>query len=200
MRSSKTLIERFVSRIYIAEDVDDGCHIWTGYTDEDGYGVISANGKNQRAHRVSYVFSNGEIPEGLQIRHTCDNRPCVNPAHLLVGTTQDNTGDMMSRGRHHQSCKTHCSQGHPYDEANTYIRPHDGNRDCIICRKSYKKARRGIWNKDKTHCPQGHEYNHINTYISSDGRRQCNTCRAARDKARNIIAKALRCNTTGDEQ
>jgi hypothetical protein len=64
-----------------------------------GYGLVKISGKRQAAHRASYTLSVGPIPEGLLVRHTCDNRLCINPDHLLVGTNSDNTADMYTRGR-----------------------------------------------------------------------------------------------------
>lgn len=69
---------------------------------ESGYGVIRHGGRNERAHRLAYVHANGlslaDIA-GQQIRHKCDNPPCINPRHLEVGTHADNMHDMFSRGR-----------------------------------------------------------------------------------------------------
>lgn len=78
---------------------DKGCYEWTGYCDKQGYGKITIDSKTCKVHRVSYTLYKGEIPEGMLIRHTCDNKICFNPEHLLVGTHQDNTDDMVSRGR-----------------------------------------------------------------------------------------------------
>ncbi len=78
---------------------NSGCWLWLGPLHPDGYGVSSR--LDQRAHRTSFIISTGRtIPKGLLIRHTCDNPPCVNPAHLLLGTYQDNMDDKMRRGRH----------------------------------------------------------------------------------------------------
>lgn len=63
------------------------------------YGQLYFKGKNYYTHRLSYTIFKGEIPEGLIIRHTCDNPCCVNPRHLILGTKSDNTLDALKRNR-----------------------------------------------------------------------------------------------------
>lgn len=77
-----------------------GCWEWTGTTmQKEDYGIACHRGKRQRAHRLSYMYHKGQIPEGLLICHTCDNPICINPDHLYAGTAKDNSADMVSRGR-----------------------------------------------------------------------------------------------------
>lgn len=127
---------------WVDADVDAPCWRWKGQISNGGYGLMSLTRKGHQrmmsAHRVSYMLLVGPIPDGLTLDHLCRNRWCVNPDHLEAVTLQVN----MSRGAH--ALKTHCPQGHPYDEANTYM--NGSSRDCRACRnarsKAWKKAQR----------------------------------------------------------
>ncbi len=77
-----------------------------------GYGVIQVGRKPAVAHRVAWVLTNGFIPDGLCVLHRCDNRPCVRPTHLFLGTRLDNIQDMVRKGR----------SLHRYGEANPKVK------------------------------------------------------------------------------
>lgn len=78
---------------------ESGCWEFTQSTAKSGYGQISFNGKRGLlVHRVSYAMFNGDIPDGMFVRHTCDNRKCFNPEHLVLGTNADNMQDVRDRG------------------------------------------------------------------------------------------------------
>jgi hypothetical protein len=77
----------------------DECWLWLGSRDGDGYGLVRIEGSTRRAHRVSWQETNGPIPPGKQILHSCDNPPCVNPNHLRPGTNLQNVQDAVSKGR-----------------------------------------------------------------------------------------------------
>jgi hypothetical protein len=91
--------ERFWSKVAIAGD--DDCWTWKASkrSEKTGYGGFEFNKRTVAAHRMAYELTNGPIPDGLLVRHTCDNRMCCNPRHLLVGTKADNGRDMSERGR-----------------------------------------------------------------------------------------------------
>lgn len=89
--------ERFWSKVKKAPG--DGCWEWTGSGPDTGYGNIHVGGRNELTHRYSWALANGEIPRGLCVLHRCDNRKCVRPSHLFLGSKKDNTRDMFFKGR-----------------------------------------------------------------------------------------------------
>ena len=94
-----SLEERFWAKVDV-RGADD-CWEWTACK-SNGYGRIGRGGKGgkmEQAHRVSWEFHNGEIPDGLQVLHTCDNPPCCNPGHLFLGTPAVNAADRDTKGR-----------------------------------------------------------------------------------------------------
>lgn len=96
MNITSEVISRFWEKVNKA----DSCWNWTAATFQgNGYGMFSIEHHPYRAHRVSWVLSYGKIPENLYVLHTCDNRLCVNPGHLWVGTHIDNMQDMWNKGR-----------------------------------------------------------------------------------------------------
>lgn len=119
-------IERFTKLFRITEA---GCWQWTGHLDIGGYGSFW-NGKPIKAHRFSYEYYIGVIPEGLELDHLCRNRACVNPAHLEPTTRKINESRAIQNP--HNKLKTHCPAGHPYDIINTRF-DKNGNRECKIC-------------------------------------------------------------------
>ena len=77
----------------------DRCWSWKGCKDKNGYGRMTFNRKDYRAHRISWEITNGEIPQKMIICHSCDNPSCVNPNHLFLGTHKLNNQDMINKGR-----------------------------------------------------------------------------------------------------
>ena len=134
---SQSLAERFWQKV--ERHSDSECWPWRGANNGVGYGQIRVGGRRGKqiyAHRLSYEFAKGPIPDDLTIDHLCRTPPCVNPAHLEAVTH----GENLRRGDSYWRRKTHCPRGHPYDTFNTYVKPSEGRRRCRQClRGSYIK-------------------------------------------------------------
>jgi len=91
--------EEFWNRFWDQVHKTDGCWNWTGLCMKAGYGEIWRHGTMVYTHRLSYEFHYGPISPGNLVCHKCDNRPCVNPDHLFLGSYRDNAQDMLAKGR-----------------------------------------------------------------------------------------------------
>lgn len=94
------IADRLYSKVQVLEN---GCWRYTGGLNGSGYGNIWQDGHTRSAHVVSYEIHNGPVPEGLNVLHSCDYKPCINPEHLFSGTQQDNIDDMINKDRHNFS-------------------------------------------------------------------------------------------------
>jgi hypothetical protein len=128
---------------YVDRQPEDGCWLWTGSKDRQGYGQFSAgvrtkagNTRPSPAHRVAYELVLGPIPVGLVIDHLCEVPACVRPGHLEAVTNAENLRrkwDRMRAGK--------CRNGHPWTPENTYAKADGSYRQCRRCHADYQNAR-----------------------------------------------------------
>lgn len=135
--------DRFAERATLTPN---GCIEWTGGLNGSGYGQFSdlrtSNRKEGKvyAHRWSYEYFIGPIPDGLHLDHLCRNRKCVNPTHLEPVTAKENILRGVGTSALH-AVKTHCPAGHPYSGENLYIHPARGYRVCRACGRERARLR-----------------------------------------------------------
>lgn len=124
------------------------CIVWKGDAHRNGYGYINSRGRRFTTHRVSWALHFGPIPAGLFVCHTCDNPPCINPDHLWLGTTSENTADMVAKGR-----------SNPWPGLDAAAAAHAAKRARLV-----------------VECKHGHRRTPENTYVSPEGKRSCRDC------------------------
>ena len=126
-------IDRFILHIKSV----DGCWQWDMPNKSNGYGEFLVHYKRISAHRFSYEYFVGEIPDGLQIDHICRNRGCVNPNHLRVTSIAENVLSGVGITAINKR-KTHCIRWHALKDGNVYL--WRGKRNCRICRSDNSKT------------------------------------------------------------
>lgn len=119
---------------------DMPCWDWIGAATKKGYGITSRNGKRIQATRAAYELWRGPVAEGLELDHLCRRPCCINPWHLEPVTRRENLMRSTSFAAVH-AAKTHCPQGHPYSEENTYVRK--GMRHCRTCHRDRPETPHG---------------------------------------------------------
>lgn len=82
------------------------CILWDKAVNSSGYGVLWTNGKMEYAHRKAYTDTKGDIPKGQFVCHSCDNKLCINPEHLFIGSPKENSSDMVNKNRQAKGVKT----------------------------------------------------------------------------------------------
>jgi len=112
------------------------CWLWNGPLSADGYGRRGS----EFAHRVAYELLVGDIPAGLHIDHLCRVRDCVNPAHLEAVTPAENQRRAVEVRLLNRGPRTHCPNGHAFDESNTYVHTRPNRRPTLFCRACNRVA------------------------------------------------------------
>jgi hypothetical protein len=134
-------IERLESK-FIPEP-NSGCWLWTGWLFATGYGGFDYEGRTCLAHRASWLLHRGDIPDGIQVLHRCDNPCCVNPEHLFLGTPADNMQDKIGKGRHSRRHGERNAMATLTDEVVRNIRAAVGTQRAVAARFGVSGA--AVW-------------------------------------------------------
>jgi hypothetical protein len=131
---TRPVLDRFAEKVALT---GTGCIEWIAADNGNGYGQFygGTEAGNVYAHRWSYEYHVGPIPDGLELDHLCRNRACVNPAHLEAVTRRVNQLRGLGVGAK-AAAKTHCPSGHAYAGTNLYTHPTTGHRVCRTCNRS----------------------------------------------------------------
>lgn len=142
LKLSDSAAKRFWSKV----DQTGECWLWTAHRNRFGYGAFGVGQSVLRAHRVSFADHYGPIPAGLVVCHTCDNRACVRPSHLFLGTYRDNTQDAIAKGRFVKVVpakrKEFCKNDHRLSAEARIIDGRGHSRGCRLCRITRSRDRR----------------------------------------------------------
>lgn len=131
---ARTVEQRFLMKARIS----DGCWLWAGHTEKNGYGRFRAQGKMKWAHRAARELFVGPIPKGKELDHLCRVPACVNPKHLEPVTHKENMLRSPLGAPVMYRSKKACPQGHAYSLENTYV--FRGMRYCRTCARRHKAA------------------------------------------------------------
>lgn len=142
---------------YIQPEPNSGCWLWDGALSGVGYGVLNVGqaesgggrSKIRYAHVLSYEIHKGVVPEGLELDHICRTRSCCNPDHVEPVTHAENLrrGFHPKGAEHPLGAKTHCPEGHVYDDSNTYTHTNKNGKTSRYCKKctyARKHKRRAV--------------------------------------------------------
>lgn len=142
------ILARILSRRHF---MASGCIEYTGYIGPSGYGDIIFKTQRWKVHRLYWILLHGPIPEwpAAVVLHSCDNRKCINPDHLSLGTQQENIRDCVTKNRQFSRMKTHCPRGHSYAEHAHYhsspnaIQQASPWRACKMCARLRQRIKAG---------------------------------------------------------